>query len=297
MRLILAGASGYVGEHLLARLGGDHEVYALSRRRPSTLRPTDTWIPVDFNEGIDAGSLPGQVDVVVHLAVSYRHREFPEAAADLFAVNTASAVTLADWARRSGVPRFIYGSTGSVYSTDGAASQHEASAVAPDAFWTATKRAAEMLIEQFSEHLDVWIPRLFFPYGGGQTARLIPNLVDSVRNGRPVTLHGPTDADGESGGMALGPIHISDVADIVIAALAEGWSGVMNLAGPQTYTLRELVCEIGRQVGREPIFELVDGPPAPRFEPNLDRLDAAYGVDRLADFPEGLARLLAHLGE
>lgn len=286
MRLVLAGASGYMGEHFLARLEDEHEVYALSRRRPSTLSSAHVWLETDFNDGVDTTLLPESVDAVVHMAASYGHREFPETAADLFAVNTASVVTLADWARRAGAGKFVYVSTGSVYGAAGPEMQHEESAIAPTAYWTATKRAGEMLVEQFASEFEVWIPRLFFFYGAHQTDRLIPNLIASVRERRPVTV------PGESDGMTLGPIHIDDVSSIMIQALVEGWSGAMNVAGPQTYSLRALVEEIGRQVGREPIVESVDGPPPPRFEPDLTRLDAAYGLHRLADFPTGLAQTL-----
>lgn len=291
MRLVLAGASGFMGEHLLARLGDDHEVYALSRRRPSTLAATHSWVETDFNAGIDTSQLPERADAVVHLAAGYGHREFPDSAADLFAVNTASVVTLADWARQRGVSSFTYMSTGSVYATDGPDAQREDSPTAPTAFWTVTKRAGEMLIDAYASEFEVWIPRLFFPYGAGQRDRLIPNLIESVREGHPVTV--PTGSDG----LVLAPIHIDDATEIVATALDQRWSGLMNIAGPRPYTLRAIVEEIGRQVGHKPVVESVAGPPPARFEPDLSRLDAAYGLDRLAGFPVGLARTLAPLPE
>lgn len=289
MRLVLAGASGFMGDHLLKRLDDEIEVYALSRRRPVHLRSSDFWIPCDFNDGVDTSVLPGQIDAVVHLAASYRHREFPDGAGDLFAVNTSSVVTLADYALRSGASRFVYASTGSVYASDGAASQTEDSPPAPAAFWAATKRAGEVLIEQYASEFEVWVPRLFFPYGADQANRLIPNLIASVREGATVTMQGDDD------GMVLPPIHIDDVSDIVVTALRNGWSGTTNIAGPSVLSLREIVTEIGDQLGVAPVIQVTAGGPPPRFEPALGSLDSLYGLTRLRSFATGLSETLNYI--
>lgn len=289
MRLLIAGASGFIGEQLLDRLGDDHEVYAMARSRPRDLRPAHTWIESDFmaaDGGVDLARLPESIDGVIHLALSYRHREFPESAADLFAVNTASVAALLDYARVAGASRFIYGSTGALYATTGKDAQREDSAVVADAYWTVTKYAAEQLVMQYASHFDVWIPRLFFPYGATQNDRLIPNLIASVRDGRATTMNG--DAEG----MVIAPIHVDDVVAIVLAALDQGWTGITNVAGPQALSLREIVVEIGRQLGVDPVIDVVDGAAPPKFDPDLGLLDSLFGLDQMADFAAGLAKTL-----
>lgn len=287
MRIVVTGASGFIGDALLAHLGDDVEVHAVSRREPSGLRPGQHWIEGDLMSGAFAGRLPATADVVVHLAVSYRHREFPESALDLFGVNTASAAVLLDYARRAGVGHFVLGSTGSVYPATGRADQREDSPPRPGEYFSTTKLAAEQLAAHYTSMFDVFVPRLFFPYGRGQRDRLVPSLVDSVRSGLPIVLTGTDD------GLTICPTHIGDVVAVLLAAIEERWTGTVNVAAPETLTLRQIGMIIGEHVGREPVFEQRPGGSPLVFAPSLDELRARFDVAGMVRFRDGLTDVLA----
>ena len=120
-RILLTGVSGFVGQSLVMDLSAQgHAVVCLGRKAPSL--PGVSSVVADIS---DPASLRGALaslrntprfDAIIHLAVSRHHREFPAKALDLFYVNTASVAELLDFARETGVPKDVFGSTGTVYS-------------------------------------------------------------------------------------------------------------------------------------------------------------------------------------
>ena len=96
----------------------------------------------------------------------------------------------------SGEARFVLASTGTVYEPYGGRLAEDAP-VAPVSFYSATKLAAEALLQGWRSRLGCCALRLFFPYGPGQTGRLVPQLVERIRAKTAVTL------DGSGDGMVL----------------------------------------------------------------------------------------------
>lgn len=287
MRLLVTGASGFIGCHLVRRLAERHTVFVAVRPEgPSTVPSTGdvTAIPWNLREPAPRQALPDRMDGIVHLAQSRRHREFPETALDMLNVNVTAAVHLADYARRAGARHFCLVSSGSVYEPyDGDLT--EGSALHPTSFNGASKRAAELLTGVYRSLMPVFIPRLFFPYGPGQTDRMIANLIDQVRDGLPVTI----DAQGE--GPWISPVYVDDVVDILVSGIEERWDGIVNVAGPEAINLHGLGTLIGRILGRTPQFQRADRTPL-TIVPDLTKLKALYPLDRLTGIETGLRRTI-----
>ena len=235
-RIVVTGASGLLGSHLVPLLRGEAEPHLYEG---------------DLASGVDAAALPEAADAVIHLAQSRRFRDFPGSASHVARVNTLAAVELAQYAVRSGARRFIYLSTGGVYAPGPEPLAEEAPLAQAErlGFYAATKLAAERLLAPFAACLDIIVLRPFFIYGRGQEgSMLIPRLVESIRTGAPIRLAGRD-------GMRINPIHASDAAAAVRAALHLKGSHCLNLAGPEILSLREIGETIGRALGTAPRFE------------------------------------------
>lgn len=252
MRILMTGASGYLGHAMAERLGREHDVWAVVRRAgsaPSRVRE----ITADLvDRQLDFDGWPPQVDAVLHAAQSRLYGDFPKAALDVFEVNVGATARLLDYALRADARTFCLISSGSVYEPYGGPlteDQH----LHPSSINGASKLAAEALAFAYRGHMRVSALRLFFPYGPGQSHRFLPNIVERVVRQDVVKL------DGENG-LRFSPIYVDDVADVTMHALVEGWDGAVNVAGSEHITLRDLAEGIGRLSGIKPRFQQTNRP-------------------------------------
>jgi UDP-glucose 4-epimerase len=286
MRVLVTGASGFVGGHLApALVAAGHEAVCVVRDRSTFTPPAGaTVVEADLARPFEADA--GAVDAIVHLAQA--NVRFPDAAPELFRVNAGSTVDLLEYARRNGAGHFLLASTASVYGF-GERPFVETDSPEPPDFYATTKLAAEQAVLRYGEFFATGIFRLVAPYGPGQTARLIPRLVDRVRAGEPVTLN--------SGGRPrLNPVYIADVARIFVAALERSDHVLANLGGDEPAGIGELATLIGESLGREPAFEDGSAQAAGDVVADSAHLKALFAPGPLVGLRDGLARTVAAVG-
>jgi nucleoside-diphosphate-sugar epimerase len=285
-RILVTGAGGLIGHALVQELSSHSQVVAL----------VHTAVP-DFPDGVellehdlrqeDMPHLSDAPETIVHLAQSPRYREFPNEASDVFEVNVAATHRLLNWAQRTGVRRFVYASSGGIYGHGDSAFIEDTplSPVRPLGHYLTTKHCAELLVETFGSIFTVVILRFFFVYGRRQRrSMLMPRLVDSVIQGRPILLQGEE-------GLRLNPIHVSDAADAVAAATQLRKNQKINVAGPEVFTLREIGDLIGDLVGRSPNFEHQCDTEAYHLVGSIDKMSRLLTPPRV-DLARGIKDLL-----
>lgn len=294
MQLLVTGASGFIGRRLVQRLAERHAVFVVARPETVAALPSGGNIaPVawDLQAPAPEKALPESMDGIVHLAQSRHYRDFPGSALDVLNVNVTAAVHLADYGRRAGARHFCLVSSGSVYEPYDAPLT-ETAPLQPTSFNGASKLAAEFLIGAYRSCMPVFIPRLFFPYGPGQTDKLIADLIGRVRRDEPLIV------DAQGAGPWISPIYVDDIVDILVASIERRWEGIVNVAGPEAISLHGLGMLIGRILDRSPRFQQVDRTPL-TIMPDLTRLKALYPLDGLVDIETGLRRAIgiqaAHL--
>jgi nucleoside-diphosphate-sugar epimerase len=282
MRVLVTGATGFVASHVIPALAAGHDVVALghdAERMPCGDRVEP--LIIDLRETRDA-ALP-DVDAVVHLAQA--NVRFPEGAVDLHSVNTAATVALLDHGRRCGAQRFVFASSASVYGFGDRPWTEEDLPRATD-FYSATKLAAERFVRAYSGVLGTTILRFVAPYGPGQRNRMIPRLIDSVRDGRPITLNA-------GGRPRMNPVYVADVVRVIEAALESDGDQLVNVAGDDAATIREIGELIGRVVRRDPTFEESSAPVAGDIVCENQLMRVAFGLTKLTGLEEGLIRTAA----
>jgi len=203
LKVLLTGGTGFIGNHLLRRLGEEpHEVSAFIRRgRPSP--PYDQlaeWIPLRPFQSVPAlCETMRHVDVLVHLAgrAHISSRESPRERRLFFETNAEFTRTLARAAVKAGVRRFIYMSSIGVVTSRGAEHAiNEASPLKPETSYGQSKLAGEEALREESaraamEYVILRVPLVYGPGNRANMARLIrwvltgiPLPFASVRNRR-----------------------------------------------------------------------------------------------------------------
>ncbi len=220
--------------------------------------PRVTWLYHDLSSPRLPKSMPNHVSSVVHLAQSPHFREFPEQALHIFDVNVGSTMRLLHWARTAGARCFVYASSGGIYGHGDQDFKEDdvVGSKGPLGFYFASKQCGEFLVENYSTCFTIVILRFFFVYGRGQRpTMLIPRLVRSVLDGRPILLQGEE-------GMRLNPIHVDDAVTAIARSLELKESHKINVGGPEVLTLKRIGEIIGSHVKRAPRYQIEEvGPP------------------------------------
>jgi UDP-glucose 4-epimerase len=278
MRVLVTGASGFVGGYLTPALAAaGHDVTALVRDPASYEAPDGVeTLEADLES---VGELP-ETDAIAHLAQA--NVPFPDEAPTLYRVNTLSTLALLEHARRSGAKRFVYASSASVYGF-GERPFREDDPAEFDNFYAVTKRNAERLVAAYGGFFDTASLRLVAPYGPGQSGRMIPAVIGRVRDGQPVTLNG-------GGRPRMNPIYVEDAVRAFVAALELDGNHVVNVAGEDVVGIDDIARLAGEALDREPVFE--EGSPDAPGDVIADttRLQELLGLGETVPFAEGIRR-------
>ncbi len=288
MKVLVTGAGGFIGRRLLpALVEAGHEVWAaalpVERDSLSGEFPEATWLSWDLSRPGRPEDIPATLDGVMHLAQSPGYRDFPDAARDIFAVNCAATLEVLDCARDAGASKFLLASSGSVYRRADSPLAEDAP-LAPADFYSLSKFMAERLTDFYREFFDVLVARLFCVYGPGQRDRMVPNLVERVRHGQPVSLAGED-------GMRVSPLYVDDAVEALIGLLAAEGSHILNVAGDEALSIRGMALGIGRALGREPVFAS-SGPEEGDLAADVTALRTLLDWRPRVSFAEGIARAL-----
>lgn len=249
MRVAVFGAGGYIGRYLMARLrlaGEDAISYSSA-----------TGNVFDARTGILAESveIPAGTECVIYLAQSPFYRQMPEMASHLWGVNVVSALKTADLARRCGAKRFIYASTGNVYSPS-FSPLLEGSPLRRDDWYALSKVHAEEGLALYRNDLSVTAARIFGAYGPRQTGRMVPRMVEAIRSGVTIKLAPNPHDVGDQGGLRVSLCYIDDVVEIIFRLIRETAPNAINVAGPEPFSVRKIALAIGAQLGITPQFEV-----------------------------------------
>lgn len=307
MRVLVTGADGFIGSHLVELLSPR----AAHVRALAQYNSQNDWgwlegLPCLDHVEVIAGDvrdlhlcqeLVRGIDVVFHLAaliaIPYSYRA-PGGYVD---VNVKGTLHLCQAARAAGVRRFVHTSTSEVYGTARYVpidEQHPLQAQSP---YSATKIGADAIAVSFFHAfgLPVVVARPFNTYGPRQSARaVIPTIITQLAAGaREVRL-----------GELTPTRDFTYVADtcagfLAIAAIEGSGGDVFNIGSNSEISIADLVATIADVMG-VPARAVPD---AERFRPaasevmrlrcDATKLEAASGFRPSVPLAEGLARTVA----
>lgn len=250
MNILIVGANGLLGRYLVDILKDIADLYAVVKNKINFEGTKVNVVEVDL-ANFDVDVLPRSVDVIFYLAQSNRFREFPDGSNDMLDVNIYAPNKIIQWAVKNGVKKFIYASSGGVYSNQTCPAKEffQIDANQKLGFYLNSKLAAEMLLKNFAPFFETFIIlRPFFMYGVGQTSTmLIPRLINNIINGEKILLGGED-------GIKINPIYILDAARIIAKTIDLNGEYIFNIAGDEIVSIRQLSETIGEVVGKKPIF-------------------------------------------
>ena len=285
MKVIVIGSNGYVGKLLCHayRLRGDEVVEFSSSS--NGINPITGLFPSIF-------SLPSDADVFFFLSQSPRYRSAPEGADHLLCVNCVAATQAAEAARKAGIARFIYASTGNVYSPS-FDPLSETDDVRRDAWYPLSKLMGEDAVSLYRSSMKVTIARIFGIYGPGQTNKLVPFLIQALKDGKPLYVDRNPNNPDDHDGLKVSLIYIDDLL-AAFMSLAEQVSPpeVVNVGGEQAVSIREITDILGKQLSIESSMTLSTNTRDSNLIADVGLIKVSTGIEFI-NIKDGLSKTLA----
>ena len=252
MKVLVTGATGFTGGHLAQYLSARGEaVRALVRPRSrakfeASPLPAKGVVAVE-GDLTDAAALKRAaegVDVVYHIAATYREAGQPDAA--YRAINVDGTRNVLEAAQAGGVRRVVHCSTGGVHGHITNPPANEDAPFNPGDVYQQTKLDAEQLARGFGDRtgLDVVVARPIGIYGPGDT-RFLRMFRGLARGKFPMI------------GSGTPFYHLTYIDDLVegfrLCGTVPGATGrTYILAGPRYTTLEQLVRMVAKELHVRP---------------------------------------------
>lgn len=235
MKILVTGASGFVGGRFMSRFrGSDVTLHGVGRR---PLVDAD-YTSIDLSRPFD---LPFEPDVVIHAAA----RATPWGTSRDYQRDNVDATreVLAFCARR-GMPRLIYVSSSSVHYRDGhQLGLTEDSPIGPRFAneYAATKFAGEQLVRNYAGTAIIVRPRAVF--GPGDTV-LFPRILAAAKAGRLPLIDAP-------GPRAIGDlIYVDTLVDYLMAvAKHPAPADAYNLTNNEPVVIEDFLLDVFARLG------------------------------------------------
>ena len=293
--ILVTGGGGFVGVPTVrALLAEGARVRVLDVASSPRLEEVNCEVLLaDVTDEAEVGRACAGIDGVVHLAVLpliYANTEHEAA----FQANVRGSFNVFRAAGERGVKRVVYSSASSAYGPPTAVPIPERHPLRPNAFYPASKAAAEMLLRGLAGAYgySFAILRYMNVYGPGQRIGVMPAVARSLLAGERPQLTG----DGSQG---FDFVHIEDCARANVLALGADVDGEdFNVGHGTSASLNEVVALMGQLVGvpAEPVYE----GPATAALPRVGEVSKAremLGFAAGISLREGLAGFLEELRE
>lgn len=260
MKILVTGATGKVGSRFVPRtLAKGYEVSILVRDAAKASALAALGAKIVVGDLFSPDTLPPAVagiDAVVHLAALFRTFTDNEG---IIKTNHAGTVALADAAIAAGVKRFVFVSTGNVYSSGykHPAKEDDIVNIHDPRAYSSSKIAAEQELLSLHKNngFDVRVLRLGFVYGDKD-----PHIEEIIPLLKKMKRHS---------GSRMHMVHHLDVAQALnLLLLIDGLNGeIFNVVDDAPITLYELADAVGKAADA---FDLAEGPLSDPFEGILD---------------------------
>lgn len=315
MSILVTGAAGFIGSHLVERLlaRGERVIGldnfdpfydpAEKRRNLATAlrHPGFRLIEADCADldAIEASLGTESIEVVVHLAAKAGVRP---SIADPLAyahANLTGTQAMLELARRREVGRFVFASSSSVYGNNPKVPFAEDDPVEhPISPYAATKRSGELLCHTYHHLFGMSIIslRFFTVYGPRQRPDLaIRKFSELIRRGQEIPFYG--DGTTERDYTWIDDILQGVVAAIDRTAHTPHEFRIINLGESQTTTLSRLVELIGQALGEEPRLKRLPLQPGDvrRTYADISRARELLGYRPTTPVEEGIPRFVEWL--
>lgn len=253
MRILLTGATGFIGRHVLNELGPEHTVVAVTCHAPQQpAGPHVTFVKANLLQKDDVRELVrrARADTLIHLAWHVPPRAFwaaPENRAWL-----GASLELARAFAEQGGRRMVFAGSGAEYDWNAPMPLREGvSPAAPHSLYGSCKNSLRKAVESCAGTTGLaclWC-RIFWPYGPGEPrGKFLSDLIARLHRGERAVCHGAN--------LRRDYIHVQDAARALVLAAVSSLTGIVNIGRGEAVALGDMARMAASATGRPDLLEL-----------------------------------------
>ena len=295
MKVLLTGASGFLGQYVLRALQQcGITAVAVGRRLPRHLAGA-TFVAADLLAAEDLPALARQVGAshLLLLAWVTEHGRYWVSPENFRWVDASTRLVQAFCA--AGGQHVLVAGSCAEYDWSHGCCREDTTPLDPATVYGVAKDATRRLVAALCAQHGVrcaW-GRVFFPYGAGEApARLVPSLV--------AALQGQCEEFGVRAAQARDLLHAGDVAQAFVTLLRSQAGGCYNLSSGQAVPVGEVVQTLARLLDADPQPVLGRAPTRPAGPAMLVGHNAklrSLGWRQRSTLAQGLAQTLHDLSD
>lgn len=298
MKILLAGAAGFIGSHLADRLLQDgHSVIGIDsfitgdKANLAHLAGVAAFRLVE-HDICDPLPVSEPVDLVMNLASPASPKDYLAHPVATLRTGSEGSVRLLDHAVEHGAT-YLLASTSECYGDPLEHPQSETywgnvNPIGPRSCYDEAKRFAEAMTMAYRRKygLRTSIARIFNTYGPRMQlddGRVVPSFLGSALRGKPITVYG-------DGTQTRSFCYVSDLVDGLVRLAMSGHSGPVNLGNPREMTMLEFASAIRALTGSqsEIVFEPLPEDDPKRRQPDITLAREALGWEPRVGLEDGL---------
>ena len=305
MRILVTGAAGFLGSHLVDRLVKEgNDVLAVDNYFTGARSNLSHHLgnpQVELLRHDVTFPLFVEVDAIYNLASPASPIHYQRDPVQTMKTNVLGAVNMLGLAKRLKVPIF-QASTSEVYGDPEVHPQPESywgrvNPIGPRACYDESKRAAETLFFDYHRQhgLDIRVARIFNTYGPRMATgdgRVVSNFIVQALKGEDITVYG-------DGSQTRSFCYVSDLIDGFIKMMELGTVGPVNLGNPGEFSMLELanlVIELTSSKSKIRYEELPEDDPKQR-QPDISLAHVELGWEPKIDLRDGLKKTIAYFSK
>ena len=302
MRILVTGAAGFLGSHLVDRLVKEgNDVLAVDNYFTGARSNLSHHLgnpQVELLRHDVTFPLFVEVDAIYNLASPASPIHYQRDPVQTMKTNVLGAVNMLGLAKRLKVPIF-QASTSEVYGDPEVHPQPESywgrvNPIGPRACYDESKRAAETLFFDYHRQhgLDIRVARIFNTYGPRMATgdgRVVSNFIVQALKGEDITVYG-------DGSQTRSFCYVSDLIDGFIKMMELGTVGPVNLGNPGEFSMLELanlVIELTSSKSKIRYEELPEDDPKQR-QPDISLAMSKLNWRPTVELREGLEATISY---
>lgn len=273
MKILLTGASGFVGTKLLTELLAEgHVVYCLARCEPKVEHPNCHFIRAELSRHSINHLIPEELDFCFHTASEIQSGEGFEGKMNMLDSNVSGCLVLAEALRDSGCKHVIYCSSISVYPPHKHKIYSECDLPKPMTLYGSTKLFGEYIFNQQLESVTVLrFANIMDSIGLAKKHQpLLFNWCDIAARGQSFKVF-------EHGNWYRPFVHIDKVVSLMTMLLGDCPKGIFNVGPISSPPVRYYADAIADFYGVS--VDYTNDPLAPNVERvDFSKAEASFGT-------------------